>query len=56
MNPGGRGGVLPYKSVRVARRKIWRTPPKRYENLVLRVCPKFISTPTKRYQFNNNKI
>ena len=28
--------------------------PKRYQNLVLWVCPKFISTP-KRYQFNNNK-
>ena len=28
--------------------------PKRYQNLVLWACSKFISTP-KRYQFNNNK-
>ena len=27
--------------------------PKRYQNLVLWACPKFISTP-KRYKFNNN--
>ena len=29
--------------------------PKRYQNLVLWACPKFISTP-KRYQINNNKL
>ena len=29
--------------------------PKRYQNLVLWACTKFISTP-KRYQFNNNKL
>ena len=36
MDPeGGGGGGTPYKSVRAARRKISRTPTKRYENLVL---------------------
>ena len=29
--------------------------PKRYQNLVLWACPKFISTP-KRYQFNNYNL
>ena len=29
--------------------------PKRYQNLVLWACPKFISTP-KRYQINDNKL
>ena len=33
--------------------KISSTPLIRHQNLALRACPKFISTP-RRYQFNNN--
>ena len=49
------GGVPPYKSDERARRKNFHNTPKRYRNLVLWTCSKFISTP-KRYQFNNNKV
>ena len=47
--------VLPYKSDRGARGKNFKNTPKMYENLVLRACSKFISTPN-RYQFNNNNL
>ena len=48
-------GVLPHKSDGGSRRKILRTPLKRYQKLALWACPKFISTP-KRHQFNNEKL
>ena len=47
-------GVLPIKW-RGCSSENFETNRKRYQNLVLWVCPKFISIP-KRYQFNNNKL
>ena len=46
--------VLSYKSDGGCSYENFENTPKRYQSLVLWVCPKFIST-SKRYQFNNNK-
>ena len=54
LRPGG-GGYFPIKVMGVRLSENSENTPKRYENLVLWLCPKFISTP-KRYQFNNNKL
>ena len=51
----GPGGYPSHKSYRGARRKIREHQTKRYQNLVLWACPKFIAI-LKRYHFNNNKF
>ena len=57
-----RGGSAPrpgryyfIKVMGVCSSQNFENTPRRYQNLVLWVCPKFISAP-KRYQFNINKL
>ena len=49
------GGFSSIKVTGVCSSQNFENTPRRYQNLVLWVCPKFISTP-KRYQFNINKL
>ena len=53
LHPGR--GDTPLQKWRGCLSENFENTPKRYQNLVLRACPRFISTP-KRYQFNNNKL